>query len=287
MDRRRELVRERYVKLQANVIREQRTVDDAAISGQEHLWSRTLRLQSAFENDDAISSRDIGDRASAPRAVRVWRTRRRAGAAGRTGRAPYGSALNDVWVHINARDWADLHTNYLDDTYYPVDFEWQGVKIRNSGIRVRGNATRSGHKPSFRIDFNRYVDGQDLAGLKAIVLNNMWHDPSMLHDRLSMLTFRRVGISAPRQAHVRLFVGAGHENAGVYAISEEVSQTFLAANFGANDGTCTRTTISPTRSTASKIRDPISAGTFRGLARRRTKPNRSEPTCRFEISSRR
>ena len=106
----------------------------------------------------------------------------------------------------------------------PVDFEWQGVEIRNSGIRVRGNATRSGHKPSFRIDFNRYVDGQDLGGLKAIVLNNMWHDPSMLHDRLSMLTFRRVGIPAPRQAHVRLFVGAGREYAGVYAISEEVEQ---------------------------------------------------------------
>ena len=38
----------RYVKLQANVIREQRTVDAAAISGQEHLWSRTLRLQFGF-----------------------------------------------------------------------------------------------------------------------------------------------------------------------------------------------------------------------------------------------
>ena len=147
-----------------------------------------------------------------------------------------GSALNDVWVHINARDWEDLHTHYLEDTYYPVDFEWQGVKVRNSGIRVRGNATRSSHKPSFRIDFNRYVDGQDLAGLKAVVLNNMWHDPSMLHDRLSMLAFRRVGIPAPRQAHVRLFVGAGREYAGVYAISEEVSKTFLAANFGGDDG---------------------------------------------------
>ena len=38
----------RYVKLQANAIREQRTVDGAAISGQEHLWSRTLRLQFGF-----------------------------------------------------------------------------------------------------------------------------------------------------------------------------------------------------------------------------------------------
>ena len=147
-----------------------------------------------------------------------------------------GSTLNDVWLHVNARDWQDLHTHYLDDTYYPVDFEWQGTRIRNSGIRVRGNATRNDHKPSFRIDFNRYVDGQDFFGLKAIVLNNQWHDQSMLHDRLSMLVFRRMGIPAPRQAHIRLFVGAGREFAGVYTISEEVSKTFLQENFGEDNG---------------------------------------------------
>lgn len=147
-----------------------------------------------------------------------------------------GSTLNDVWLHINARDWEDLHTHYREDTYYPVDFEWQGTRIRNSGIRVRGNATRVDHKPSFRIDFNRYVTGQDLSGLKAIVLNNEWHDQSMLHDRLSMLTFRRMGIPAPRQAHVRLFVGAGREFAGVYAVSEEISKTFVKATFGEDTG---------------------------------------------------
>jgi spore coat protein CotH len=147
-----------------------------------------------------------------------------------------GSALHDVWIHINARDWQDLHTHYQDGTYYPVDFEWQEVKLRNSGIRVRGNTTRNDHKPSFRIDFNRYIDGQDLVGLKAIVLNNAWHDPSMLHDDLSMLMFRRMGIPAPRQAHVRLYVGAAREYAGVYVISEEVSKTFLTANFGEDNG---------------------------------------------------
>src|SRR6185369_16381994 len=147
-----------------------------------------------------------------------------------------GSGLNDIWLHINARDWQDLHTNYQEGTYYPVDFEWQGVKVRNSGIRVRGNTTRNDHKPSFRIDFNRYVDGQDLFGLKALVLNNSWHDPSMLHDELSMQTFRKMGIPAPRQAHVRLYVGAAHEYAGVYVISEEISKTFLTANFGEDNG---------------------------------------------------
>jgi spore coat protein CotH len=147
-----------------------------------------------------------------------------------------GSALNDIWLHINGRDWQDLHTRYQEGTYYPLDFEWQGIKVRNAGIRVRGNTTRNDHKPSFRIDFNRYVDGQDLFGLKAIVLNNSWHDPSMLHDDLSMLTFRRMGIPAPRQAHVRIYVGAAREYAGVYVISEEVSKTFLTANFGEDNG---------------------------------------------------
>src|SRR5512138_311197 len=105
-----------------------------------------------------------------------------------------GSTLNDIWLHINARDWENLHTHYQEGTYYPVDFDWRDVKLRNAGIRVRGNTTRNDHKPSFRIDFNRYVDGQDLFGLKAVVLNNGWHDPSMLHDDLSMRLFRRMAI---------------------------------------------------------------------------------------------
>ena len=37
-----------YVKLQANVIRDQRLVNGAVIPGQAHLWSRTLRIQFGF-----------------------------------------------------------------------------------------------------------------------------------------------------------------------------------------------------------------------------------------------
>ncbi len=147
-----------------------------------------------------------------------------------------GSTLNDIWLHINARDWEDLRATYREGTYYPVDFEWAGLRARNAGIRVRGNSTRNNHKPSLRIDFNRYVTDQEFVGLNALVLNSSWHDPSMLHDRLSMLLFRRMGIPAPRQAHVRLFVGPQREFAGVYAVSEEVSKTFLDANFREHDG---------------------------------------------------
>jgi spore coat protein CotH len=147
-----------------------------------------------------------------------------------------GSSLQDLWVHVNARDWEDLHTHFQENTYYPADVEWQGMRVRNAAIRVRGVASRNGHKPSFRIDFNRYVTGQTFFGLDALTLDSSWQDPSMITNRLSMLLFRRIGIAAPRVGHVRLFAGAAREYVGVYAVTEEVTPSFLRANFGEDTG---------------------------------------------------
>jgi spore coat protein CotH len=147
-----------------------------------------------------------------------------------------GSSLEDLWVHLNARDWEDLHTHYQDNTYYPADVEWRGTRVRNAAIRVRGNASRNDHKPSFRLDFNRYVTGQTFFGLDALSLDSSWLDPSMITNRLSMLLFRQMGIAAPRVAHVRLFAGASREYVGVYAATEEVTPSFLRSRFGEDTG---------------------------------------------------
>jgi len=147
-----------------------------------------------------------------------------------------GSSLEDVWVHLNARDWEDLHTHYQENTYYPADVEWRGTRVRNAAIRVRGVASRNGHKPSFRLDFNRYVTGQTFFGLDALTLDSSWQDPSMITNRLAMLLFRQMGIAAPRVAHVRLFAGAAREYVGVYAVTEEVVESFLRARFGEDSG---------------------------------------------------
>jgi spore coat protein CotH len=147
-----------------------------------------------------------------------------------------GSSLEDLWVHVNAQDWEDLHTHFQENTYYPADVEWRGTRVRNAAIRVRGVASRNGHKPSFRIDFNRYVTGQTFFGLDALTLDSSWQDPSMITNRLSMRLFRRMGIVAPRVAHVRLFAGADREYVGVYAVTEEVTPSFLRAKFGEDSG---------------------------------------------------
>jgi hypothetical protein len=147
-----------------------------------------------------------------------------------------GSELHDIWLHINARDWEELRANYRENTYYPADIEWRGIKVRNVGIRSRGRTSRSDHKPGLQIDFNRYVGGQEFLGLKSLVLDNLWQDASMIRERLAMQVFRRMGLPAPRVSHARVFVKGDREYAGVYGVVEVIDKKFLARNFGEDGG---------------------------------------------------
>ena len=117
-----------------------------------------------------------------------------------------GSVLHDIFLTINSRDWASLKEHFLDNTYYPCDFKWNGQTVRNIGIRSRGTGSRSGVKPGLRVDFNRYVTDQEFLGLKSFVLRNQTQDASNLHERLSMLLFKRMDLPASREASAKLFI---------------------------------------------------------------------------------
>ncbi len=142
--------------------------------------------------------------------------------------------LEDIHLLINTRDWEALKANFRGNTYYPADFRWHERTVRTVGIRSRGNGSRSGVKPSLRIDFDRYSTRQTFLGLKSVVLRNNTQDPSHLHERLSMLFFARMGIPAPRELHARLFVNNTY--AGLYTIVEALDKDFLKRTFGENDG---------------------------------------------------
>jgi spore coat protein CotH len=144
------------------------------------------------------------------------------------------SVVHDLYFAVNNKDWQTLKDNYLDNTYYPVDFKWQGIIVRNAGIRSRGTGSRSGAKPGLRLDFDRYTSNQKFLGLKSIVLRNSTQDPSNVHERLSMLLFRKLGLVAPRETYARLFVNNVY--AGLYAVVESIDKTFLANNFGNDEG---------------------------------------------------
>jgi hypothetical protein len=144
------------------------------------------------------------------------------------------SVLHDLKLWINSRDWETLKTNFLSNAYYPADLQWQATTVRNVGIRSRGNGSRSGFKPGLRVDIDRYSSTQKFLGLKSFVLRNNTQDPSQMHEWLSMLFFRRMGLPASREAYARLFVN--DQYAGLYTIVESVDKSFLARQFGEDSG---------------------------------------------------
>jgi len=142
--------------------------------------------------------------------------------------------LHDIRFRINPSDWQKLRENFLDDDYYPCNFQWRNIEVQNVGIRSRGRGSRSPQKPGLRVDFNIYEDMQEFLGLKSIFLDNQTQDASMLKERLSMPLFLRMGVPAPREAHARIFIN--NEYAGLYAIGESVDKRFLKRHFGEDDG---------------------------------------------------
>jgi spore coat protein CotH len=144
------------------------------------------------------------------------------------------SVVQSISLTINSRDWENLRIHYLENTYYPCDFKWNGVTVRNIGVRSRGTGSRSGVKPGLRVDFDRYTDSQTFVGLKSFILRNQTQDASNMHERISMQLFRRLCVKVSREAFTKLFVNNSYE--GLYSIVESVDKTFLKKSFGEDNG---------------------------------------------------
>ena len=145
-----------------------------------------------------------------------------------------GDALQEIHLSINSRDWDALRATYLENTYYPCDFTWGDITVRNVAIRSRGFGSRRSTKPGLRVDFDRYASKQKFLGLKSVVLDNLTQDASMLRERLTMLFFQTMGQPASRETHVRLVIN--NQYLGLYASVESVDKDFLARTLGEDEG---------------------------------------------------
>ena len=135
------------------------------------------------------------------------------------------SIVHDIRLSINERDLAELRERYQENTYYPVDVRWRGLKLLNVGMRSRGLSSRSGTKPGLKLDFNHYVSGQRYLGLKSLILDNLVTDPSLVRERAAMRFIERMGQPAPRESFARVYINDRYE--GVYSIVEPIDGDFL------------------------------------------------------------
>src|SRR5262245_30204067 len=100
--------------------------------------------------------------------------------------------VQTLQITIHSRDWEALRANFTSNQFYPADVTWNGLRVRNVGIRSRGLGSRSGIKPGLELDFAHYSARSEFLGLKSLVLDNLTTDPSMIRERVAMGLMRRL-----------------------------------------------------------------------------------------------
>jgi spore coat protein CotH len=145
------------------------------------------------------------------------------------------SVVHTLEISIHSRDWETLRANFTSNDFYPADVTWNGIRGRNVGVRSRGLGSRSGIKPGLEVNFAHYSSRGQFLGLRALVLDNLTTDPSMIRERVAMAFLRRIGVPAPREVHANLYVNGQY--AGLYVIVEPLDTVFLQRWLGENSGT--------------------------------------------------
>jgi spore coat protein CotH len=132
----------------------------------------------------------------------------------------------------------------IDFKYIHANLEFEGGILKDVAVRYKGNATymesRNSFKRSFKIDLNKYVKGQKLAGLSKLNLHNNVTDASWMNEVLSYRLFRDAAVPASRTAYARVYVTVpglyDKKYFGLYSVVEDVDRHFAEDRFGSKEG---------------------------------------------------
>ena len=138
-------------------------------------------------------------------------------------------------ISIDESDWQDMLEHPLQEEYHAANVTINGTVLGNVAIRTKGNNSLTSvsgmdsDRYSFKIDFDYYVDNQNLYGLKKLNLNNNYSDSSCMREALSYQLMEEMGIPTPKYAYANITVNG--ELWGLYLAVEAIDETFLASNF--------------------------------------------------------
>lgn len=128
--------------------------------------------------------------------------------------------------------------------YVKAVVEFDGEKPREVGLRFKGNGTymmsAAGRKRPFKIDFDRFVDGQKFHGMQQLNLHNSVMDPTHVRQALSYPVFQAAGVPSPRTAFAEVTLtidgDCDREPLGLYTLVEEIDKAFLRRHFQTDKG---------------------------------------------------
>ena len=170
----------------------------------------------------------------------------------------------EVTIQIAEEDWDTLRhqTRTFEDLMAEIEryrlsrpfasiYEWfpatvtiDGETHTEVGVRKKGFlGSQSDTKPSLKLRYDKYVDGQSLGGvMQRMTLNNSIQDPSMINTCLSYQVFAAAGLPTPRCNFATVTVNG--KNLGLYIHLEELKKPFLARHFDSAKGNLYEGTIS-------------------------------------------
>ena len=106
--------------------------------------------------------------------------------------------------------------------------------VKNAGLSLRGNTSRTAKKKSYKVSFNTYEPGRKWRHLEKLNLNGQHNDPTVARSKIAWDLLRRMGVPAPRANHVDLYLNGVFF--GLYINVEHIDEQFTQLRFGNNDG---------------------------------------------------
>lgn len=167
-------------------------------------------------------------------------------AASKTANSDYVDKIFDkdkvlqIELTLGASDFNDMMENPTAEEYKPATVAINGRQAETVGFRVKGNsslmsiAQSSSKRFSFKVDFNQYIDGQNLYGLTKLNLNNSFSDPSYMREYLSYGLLEEMGIMPPACCYANVYVNG--ELLGLYLAVEGIEEPFLERCYGSDYG---------------------------------------------------
>ena len=135
--------------------------------------------------------------------------------------------------------WDSLVANYSLDRKIYCHIMLDSNRLMDSvGIQLKGNSSYNsmpGVKKSMKLSFNNWVSGQNWNGLKEVVLNNGFKDPTMMREKLMLDFMNRNNVYSPRCTYSKVYINGVYW--GLYALVESVSANkFLTQHFNDKRG---------------------------------------------------
>jgi spore coat protein CotH len=133
-----------------------------------------------------------------------------------------------------------IEFDYVRATLRIGDWTFRDVAVRYKGNGSYLRATRAGSdKISLKVDLNKHVKGQKLAGLTTINFQNNITDVGWMNEVLAYRLYRDADALAPRTSYARVYLaveGQPERYLGLYSISENVDDNFFDERFGTRKG---------------------------------------------------